>query len=129
MPIINDVEVEGCEYRHTGELLPKSTCNLSYHERQDGRMAYKDCQDIPNCLYKQLQQLKKENEQLKALKDTYLTCYKAKHNDIEGKIFKYKNALEEIREITQTVYKSCDNFCADSNRIYLIIDKIDEVLR
>lgn len=82
----------------------------------DGNILCSDCTDCP---YKHLQQLKrenkdlkrnlkdtgriieivtKENEQLKIECDMYKTYYRAKHNDIDGKIFKYKEALEEIRQ-------------------------------
>lgn len=47
----------------------------------------------------QLDQLKVEIEQEKALKETYLTCYKAKHEDIEGALFKLKQTLTEIKAI------------------------------
>jgi chromosome segregation ATPase len=46
-------------------------------------------------------ELKAENEQLKALCDTYKTCYRAKHNDIDGKLFKYRQTLQEIRTIAE----------------------------
>lgn len=47
----------------------------------------------------QLDQLKVKIEQEKALKETYLTCYKAKHEDIEGVLFKLKQTLTEIKAI------------------------------
>ena len=48
-----------------------------------------------------LAELKAENEQLKALCDTYKTCYQAKHNDIDGKLFKYRQTLQEIKDIAE----------------------------
>ena len=56
-----------------------------------------------NCyeLTKQLDQLKVELEQEKALKETYLTCYKAKHGDIDGELFKLKQTLTEIKPILE----------------------------
>ena len=50
-------------------------------------------------LSQQLDKLKVELEQEKALKETYLTCYKAKHEDIEGALFKLKQTLTEIKAI------------------------------
>lgn len=47
--------------------------------------------------------LKAENEQLKALCDTYKTCYQAKHNDINGKLFKYLGCLQEIKAIAMGI--------------------------
>ena len=99
MPIINGVEVEECQYKYLNEYIPKYECNLSYHKRKDGYMAFKDCEQIPNCYFKQLQRLKKENEEL-------------------------KQTLEEIREIAkERNYLSFDEALDD------ILDKIDEVLR
>ena len=46
-------------------------------------------------------ELKAELEQEKALKETYLTCYKAKHEDIEGALFKLKQTLTGIKEIAE----------------------------
>ena len=51
---------------------------------------------------KQLDQLKVELEQEKAVKETYLACYKAKHEDIEGALFKLKQTLTEIKEIAES---------------------------
>ena len=45
----------------------------------------------------QLDQLKAELEQEKALKETYLACYKAKHEDIEGTLFKLRAENEELK--------------------------------
>lgn len=49
----------------------------------------------------ELDQLKAELEQEKALKETYLTCYKAKHEDIEGELFKLKQTIVKIKEIAE----------------------------
>lgn len=43
-------------------------------------------------------QLKAELEQEKALKETYLACYKAKHEDIEGELFKLKAENDELKK-------------------------------
>ena len=43
----------------------------------------------------------KENEHLKALCDTYRTCYQAKHSDIKGMLFKYRQTLQEIKAIAE----------------------------
>ena len=66
--------------------------------------------DIVLCvkeLLQQIDQFKVELEQEKALKETYLTCYKAKHEDIEGALFKLKQTLAEIKEITKNMNKEC----------------------
>lgn len=48
-------------------------------------------------------ELKAELEQEKALKETYLTCYKAKHEDIQSMLFKLKLTLIEIKRLLLTV--------------------------
>ena len=66
--------------------------------------------DIVLCVKEFLQQIdqfKMELEQEKALKETYLTCYKAKHEDIEGALFKLKQTIAEIKEITKNMNKEC----------------------
>ena len=62
-------------------------------------------------LYEKNVQLQAENERLKALCNTYLTCYKAKHNDIEGNLFSYHKALEEMREIVKTCINNEQDGC------------------
>lgn len=55
-------------------------------------------------LMQQLDQLKEEVEKQRALKQTYLACYKTKHGDVKGKLFKYetyKQALLEIKGILE----------------------------
>ena len=75
----------------------------------------------------QLDQLKVEIEQEKALKETYLTCYKAKHEDIEGVLFKLKQTLAEIKEIAKQFCNACQEFEPEkrgSNCIYCNYGKI-----
>lgn len=47
--------------------------------------------------------LEAENERLKALCDTYKTCYQAKHSDIRCLFIKYKQTLQEIREYAESI--------------------------
>ena len=55
-------------------------------------------------------ELKAELEQEKALKETYLTCYRAKHEDIEGELFKLKQTLTEIKEIAECLITMTDEY-------------------
>lgn len=77
-----------------------------------------------NCyeLTKQLDQLKVELEQEKALKETYLTCYKAKHGDIDGELFKLKQTLIEIKEITEPYF----TIASKDSPVAQILQKISE---
>lgn len=95
-----------------------------------------------NCyeLTEKLQAKEQECEQEKALKETYLTCYKAKHEDIEGALFKLKQTLIEIKEIAEEAKKDICNNCAWRNtdscdpeyytcgELIKILQKINEVL-
>lgn len=81
-------------------------------------------------LGKQLDQLKVELEQEKALKETYLVCYKAKHEDIEGALFKLKQTLAEIKALAIALKNICPEFIKDGNdsmkAINEILQKISE---
>lgn len=70
-------------------------------------------------VFAKIERLEQENEQLKALCDTYKICYQAKHEDIKGNLFKYKQTLEEIREMCKSV---------EFPLMSKIINIIDEVL-
>ena len=68
--------------------------------------------EMCNCygLFKQLKRKEQECEQEKALKETYFTCYKAKHGDITGKLFKRKQTLIDIKGIVEEnfYFLDCD---------------------
>lgn len=97
--------------------------------------------DIVLCvkeLMQQFSELKEKLEKERALKQTYLTCYKTKHGDVKGKLFKYetyKQALQEIEEILKT-HK--DNKCVTCQKFdkcfeqpscdNIILQKISEAL-
>ena len=53
------------------------------------------------------EKLKKENERLKALCDTYRTCYQAKHGDIKCLFIKYKQTLQKIKTIAKENLIGC----------------------
>ena len=97
-----------------------------YNEKLDGF-------DIVLCvkeLLQQIDQLKVELEQEKALKETYLTCYKAKHEDIEGVLFKLKQTLADIKEIVKNFIKNVSDRCVETTPMYgvhkQILQKISE---
>ena len=102
---------------------------------------HQECKELKKCLLqvqnasislnKQIDQLKAEIEQEKALKETYLACYKAKHEDIEGTLFKLKQTLTEIKEIAKENIRIAD--LEGLNGVYRrglakqILQKISEV--
>lgn len=72
------------------------------------------CESQPNCLFKQLQRLKAENEKLKNKKDEYYqNCL-----TYERQISELIQTLEEIRELNNKTVK-----------IPIITEKINEVLQ
>ena len=111
--IIDGVDVSWCVYFCGGY------CN-------ENDVTYKCNLNNENCYYKQLKRLEAELEQEKALKETYLACYKAKHGDIEGALFKLKQTLTEIKEIAMGIM---DNDLEESSAYYdakQILQKISE---
>lgn len=60
----------------------------------------KNCFELQN----KIEELKAENGRLKALCDTYRTCYQAKHGDIKCLLIKYKQTLQEIKAIAENAY-------------------------
>lgn len=120
MPIINDVEVEGCKYFLNNE---HKTCG-------EGLV---DC-DGKDCLYKQLKRLEKENEELKeeirnykmygcsdTIQPNAYVVDSAYQGAIIGKEI-YRKALEKIREMTKSVRYF------PQERFELIKDVINKVL-
>ena len=116
--IVDGIYVEGCGHYWNGRC----------HAYVDSTGKFLLCINSPNCYYKQLKraenqivdlnkmvdikeqecdQLKAELEQEKALKETYLTCYKAKHEDIDGELFKLKQTLTEIKEVAKQMNNEC----------------------
>ena len=87
-----------------GTLCPEAQEQLDQLKAENKELIRKNANKRTSLKKKQLHitQLKAELEQEKALKETYLACYKAKHEDIEGKLFKLKQTLTEIKEIAET---------------------------
>lgn len=59
---------------------------------------------------KEIEELRKQLEQERTLKEMYLTYYKAKHSDIKGEFFRYRKALAEIKEIAGLFCNACQEF-------------------
>lgn len=80
---------EKCGYYSDGEC---SICGMG----MSGEDTFcRLCKDNPNCYYKQLSELKAENERLKEKIESYVcsqNCYAYKHAD------KYRHILQEIKE-------------------------------
>lgn len=80
----------------------------------------RDAIDCIKILKYEIRELKVENKKLRALCDTYKTCYQAKHNDIYGRLFKYRQTLQEIKEIAETCMSKDACFeCKYSDNCYI----------
>ena len=71
-------------------------------------------------LEKTIDNLKAELEQEKTLKEMYFTYYKAKHSDIKGEFFRYKQALTEIKDFVE-------NEMIPNSDTHVILQLISEV--
>ena len=129
MPINNDVEVEECEYFwNTQEAENLELCKINFQNNyfSNGIPLAEKCKKQLNCYFKQLQRLKKENEELKEKLTNYMNYYGklyGKMNKIAFEHVTYKNTLEEIREMCKR---------QDFNqgmRTFEILKLIDEVLK
>jgi hypothetical protein len=83
-----------------------------------------NCEQNPNCYFKQFKRLQEENKRLQMLScancgEKYLSPDGA---ELYDKILDYKQALEEIRDIAETP------IITDKNRFNEITNKINEVL-
>ena len=106
--IIDGVDVTGCEYLCTNQMGN----NCLNHNRGFSM----NCKNTSDCYYKQLKRLEQENKRLnKRLycyayeKDCHLQC-KQKDCAIKN-YYKYKSALEEIREKIKSLNKDICNNC------------------
>ena len=121
--IIDGVNVAECGFYHPEY---DNYCHIALAFSEDYGECL-ECQDNPDCYYKQLQRLKQENKILKERKDKYylLTL------DYEAKISYLVQALEEIRDIAKEATNSKDCYIyMYAGRMYCepILKKIDEVL-
>ena len=120
--IIDGVNVEGCDF------YVKHCIEDCYDERVDlyeyCQMFGSECTNEKDCYYKQLQRLKQENETLREQLEIYREQYLIVGNPYE----KYKQALEEIREIASNaldIIVENDELLCYVGDIY---NKINEVL-
>jgi hypothetical protein len=61
-------------------------------------------------------ELKAENERLKALCDTYKTCYQAKHGDVKCLLSKYRTTLQEIKAIAEGIRNATYQFGQEADQ-------------
>ena len=97
--------LEDTEMCHCYELYKQLA--RKEQECEELKQRLHQCWTVENSFVEQLDQLEAELKQEKTLKEIYFTCYKAKHEDIEGKLFRYKQTLTEIKEIAKNMNKEC----------------------
>ena len=125
------------------------TCKAQYKElkaeleqyKKSKQASYEQLQKRCNELELENRKLEAELEEIKTLKDMYFTFYKAKHDDIKGIFFKYKQTLTEIKEIAEKAKKDICNNCGWRNtdscnpedytcgEFIKILQKISEVIK
>lgn len=129
--IIDGINVAECGFhcwKHTGNELIENYCAIFNNK----------CLRNPDCYYKQLQRLKQENEELKAKYENVLNLAKQNADaneyclkELETKFEKYKQALEEVRDILcfgKTFYDGYWDNPETFTQSDKIILKINEVL-
>ena len=94
-------------------------------------------------LYEENAELKAELEQEKALKETYFTYYRAKHDDVKGTFFQLKAECERLKEEKQelsieivnltsklfTLEKSSNDLSQGTNKLYKTLKEIREDIK
>ena len=121
--IIDGVDVSGCEFVFVGkDKKAKISCwcnKLNFI-----------CKDNPNCYYKQLDQLKAENEELKkqlTILDDETIVVEITENQFE-EYQKLKQTLTEIKEIAKYELNNLTESAINGGRYVEILQKISEVL-
>ena len=107
MPIINDVEVEGCKYlRKNNQMYLCTACNSGKGSPY--------CEYEKDCYFKQLQRLEKENKELQELKDedSLRVVQLIKENKELAKILDCKNGT------ISTLVSERDKFKEEKNKYY-----------
>lgn len=127
--IINGIDVSECEHHYTNPVNGIIYHGCAIYE-QINELGYSQdtlCEQNPNCYFKQFKRLQEENEELKArfnelynnaeqLVDKYNKYDGNKENELVEIINKttdernkYKQALEEIKEIVSGNYEILDS--------------------
>ena len=127
--IINGVNVAGCYWK-----CKDGDCAMYYADLSADNNELEfgfNCEDNPDCYYKQLQRLKQENEKLrnrvKELEDCEDIFYQENQDNR-----KYIVALEEIWRISKSMIQGVSSNCIKNTpyltALYSIETRINEVL-
>ena len=129
--IIDGVDVSKCGHYHYGK------CEIDYDEWNNEIIRYNECQNNPNCYFKQLKRKEQECEELKEDIERWKSNFNGKVSAIEELLqqldqFKVKNiknskTLTEIKEIAEKqVKRSPDGETFARPEIKQILQKISE---
>ena len=123
---INSIDVSECGFncwKHNVNELIEDYCSVFDNK----------CICNPDCYFKQFKRVQEENKELRQVRknspdvqEPYIYLYrqiKKQCHELEEENKKYKQALEEIRNIAETP------IILDKNRFDKITNKINEVLR
>ena len=128
---INGIDVSECEYINCCSeeakciILQDDICSNSQY-----------CKSEPDCYFKQLKRLQKENEELKEKIDIYENSIIANHDRAVGKrLMEVLQALEEIKKETNRLLYEENPIYGYNNSNYFellakyVLAKINEVLK
>jgi chromosome segregation ATPase len=73
-------------------------------------------------------ELKAELEQEKALKETYLACYKAKHEDIEGELFNLKADNDELKDLNTRLDNQRETYWKGYQKLKQTLTEIKKII-
>lgn len=127
---INGIDVS--EWELKGVLIPITECKY-FEGIGDCKESKGLCVDNDNCYFKQLKRLEQENKELKnrfkTLDDEEFVyeVTEIEYNNFK-KMNKYKQALEEIKEIANHEIKELTDSAIYGGRYFEIYNKINEVL-
>ena len=89
--IIDGIDVSKCGHYHYGK------CEIDYDEWNNEIIRYNECQNNPNCYFKQLKRKEQECEELINQRDKF----EYGNNILEHERNNYKQALDEIEEFIE----------------------------
>lgn len=105
--IVNNVDVSECKYvdiiEERKNYIDLIVCVACKEDITD----YKECENNPNCYYKQLKRLEAEDEELKEKNEELIAQLSRFYRNKEYiRLLKYKQALEEIRAIALDIIEN-----------------------
>ena len=95
--IINGVDVSKCGHYHYGK------CEIDYDEWNNEIIRYNECQNNPNCYYKQLKRKEQENKKLKEDEKSLLNIIDDLQKEKNKWVEKYNDLGQDFDQLKQTL--------------------------